>query len=602
MAAVALTNGACLSGLLGGSPAQDARESTIFRKIRADDVSVPAGYHLEVVAAGLTAPVAVVFDDMGRVYVLESGDSTEDARPPRLLEVGQGGALRTVATGAGSMGAVGAGSADLARAPWTGITWHEGAFFVAASGARDGAGQILRVSLAGEVVPIVSDLPTVGDHPASGPVVGPDGLLYFGIGSATNAGVVGEDNVDRGWVRRFPAFHDVPCKNLSLMGDNYRTPNTLGGTAGQESTTGGLVAFGERVDAGENIRGQVPCTGAILRVRPAGGAPELVAWGLRDPFGLAFTPDGRLVATDTGMQPRGSRPVKNAPDVLWLIEPGRWYGFPDFAAGEPVWQSPQSPQLPQSPEERLLERPPRLLATHPGLPPTPAARFGPRSTPGRLDFSRSAAFGYVGEAFVAQAGEPALDTGAQVVRVALDTGVVTPFAVNRAAPGPASRGDNGGLERPIDARFDPHGQALYVVDRGLVEGQAHRLVAGSGVLWRVVRSTPAEPSPVALHIAPASTSTGAADDAPVAPAVTPRDGNALCGPAADAPPIVAAHDTPNDAPVQCVPASVPEPAAVSPAPAAPGSSPTPDDPGMPHSINRGGSGRGGLVRASPGWR
>ena len=47
---------------------------------------------------------------------------------------------------------------------------------------------------------------------------------------------------------------------------------------------------------------------------------ELVAWGFRNPFGLAVAPDGRLFVTDNGLVVRGSRPVWGSPDVLWEIK------------------------------------------------------------------------------------------------------------------------------------------------------------------------------------------------------------------------------------------------------------------------------------------
>lgn len=412
------------------------------REIEPGDVSVPPGYRVEVVAAGLSAPSAIAFDEGGRVHLLVAGDPSGQAgAPPRLLQVAPDGALRSVASGD--------------HAPWTGVTWHDGAFYVAAAGAREGAGQLLRITPDGVITPILEGLPSIGDHPVSGPVVGPDGQLYLGVGAATNAGVVGEDNVERGWVRRFPAFHDIACKDIVLVGDNYRTPNALTEAEGDEVATGGYAPFGQRVESGQLLTGKVPCTGAVLRVAPAGGAPELVAWGLRDPLGLVFTPDGRLLATDTGMEPRGSRPVEGAPDVLWVIEPGRWYGWPDFAAGEPVWRRREGAGSPA----------PMLFATHPDVPPAPAARFAPRSLPRRLDVSRNPAFGHAGAAFVPLSGS------GQVVRVDLGSGAVAPFATIRA---------EGGQARPIDARFDPSGAALYVLEQGVAQ-------EATGVLWRITR-------------------------------------------------------------------------------------------------------------------
>jgi glucose/arabinose dehydrogenase len=57
----------------------------------------------------------------------------------------------------------------------------------------------------------------------------------------------------------------------------------------------------------------------------------LVAWGLRNAYGLLFLPDGRLLAIGQGADDRGSRPVGNVPDLLFEGNPGAWYGWPDFA-------------------------------------------------------------------------------------------------------------------------------------------------------------------------------------------------------------------------------------------------------------------------------
>jgi glucose/arabinose dehydrogenase len=115
-----------------------------------------------------------------------------------------------------------------------------------------------------------------------------------------------------------------------------------------------------------------------------------------------------------------------------------------------------------------------------------------------LDFSRSARFGYAGEAFIAEFGDMTPNTGKvlapvgfKVVRVDPATGVATDFAVNRGATnGPASRLGTGGLERPVAVRFDPSGDALYVVDFGIMTIEAGRPQprGGTGVLWRITRA------------------------------------------------------------------------------------------------------------------
>jgi glucose/arabinose dehydrogenase len=113
-----------------------------------------------------------------------------------------------------------------------------------------------------------------------------------------------------------------------------------------------------------------------------------------------------------------------------------------------------------------------------------------------LDFSRSAAFGYQGDAFIAQFGDQAPvvgkvtnPVGYKVVRVEPRTGVVADFAVNRGEKnGPASLLGTRGLERPLAVRFDPRGTALYVVDFGVMtmNASAHPQ-QHTGVLWRISR-------------------------------------------------------------------------------------------------------------------
>src|SRR5579864_6012091 len=95
--------------------------------------------------------------------------------------------------------------------------------FMSPSEAR--GGRILKVSQSGTVTPLVEDLPSTGDHHTNGPVVGSDGYVYFGQGTATNSGIVGVDNYQYGWLRRYPRFHDIPAKDVVLTGVNYESLN-----------------------------------------------------------------------------------------------------------------------------------------------------------------------------------------------------------------------------------------------------------------------------------------------------------------------------------------------------------------------------------------
>lgn len=441
------------------------------RLVDAGDVILPPGYRMEVVTTGLTFPTQVTFDDRGRVYVTEAGYSYGEVfLPARLVRVDGPGRHVTIARSS--------------NGPWTGVTFHDGAFIVAEGGEVEG-GRILRVTPDGHITALVSGLPSLGDHHTNGPVVGPDGWIYFSQGTATNSGVVGVDNAQFGWLHRHPQFHDTPCRDIVLNGQNFESEDPIRRGADhhrEHVMTGAYVPFGTTTRPKQVIAGSVPCNGAIMRVRPEGGDVELVAWGFRNPFGLAFGPDGRLYATDNGYDDRGSRPVMAAADWLWRVEPGQWYGWPDYAGGLQLWT--------------MEGGQPRLLAEHPGTPPRPIASFGVHSSSNHFDFSRSGIFGYVGEAFVAQFGDQAptvghvLDpVGFKVVRVDVERGVITTFATNRQDSGPASKVGGGGFERPIAARFDASGEALYVVDFGVLtmDGHGSHPMPGTGVLWRITR-------------------------------------------------------------------------------------------------------------------
>jgi glucose/arabinose dehydrogenase len=478
-AGIALALLAAASGCYGlrrssGGGAPEEAKATAGRRLEPRAVALPAGYRIEVVATGLTFPTGVAFDGRGVPHVVEAGYSYGEAfATPRLVRVEGGGRLVPVAEGKND-------------GPWTGVAFADGAFFVAAGGELEG-GRLLRISPEGEVSTIVEGLPSLGDHHTNGPAIGPDGRIYFGQGTATNSGVVGPDNADFGWLKRHPEFHDTPCADVTLTDARYASKDPL---RGGEAVTGPFQPFGTAAAAGQVVRGAVPCNGAILRVSRSGGHPELVAWGFRNPFGLAFAPDGRLFVTENGYDVRGSRPVFGAPDVLWEVKPGTWYGWPDFSAGEALDTQRYQPRG-GAPVRRLLAAPPNA-------PPRPAAVLPVNASSNGLDFSRSARFGYAGEAFIAEFGDMTPNTGKvlapvgfKVVRVDPATGVATDFAVNRGATnGPASRLGTGGLERPVAVRFDPSGDALYVVDFGIMTIEAGRPQprGGTGVLWRITRA------------------------------------------------------------------------------------------------------------------
>ena len=213
-------------------------------------------------------------------------------------------------------------------------------------------------------------------------------------------------------------------------------------------------------------------------------------------FGWA---NGRLYASDNGYDERGPRPIANAPDAIWEIRPDGWYGFPDYAAGIPV----TDPQFRSS----RGPAPTPLMAAHPPVE-QPVLTRPKHAGVTKFDFSRSPSFGYPGQMFLGEvgAGGPvnsadALPAGYQVTRINISTGEMVPFfrAKDSALgpPGPFQYVVTPGPKRPVDVRFSPGGDALYVVDVGAITG----LPAGAGpmaqafpktgAVWRITRANTA---------------------------------------------------------------------------------------------------------------
>jgi len=460
--------------------------------------TLDAGYRLEHLLSGLTFPTSVAFDAQRRVYVVDGGFAYGPTYTParilrlpaeRLLEPHQ-------APLAAEMAEVVCG--DGLSGPVTGIAFHEHRLYVAHRG------RISVVEPDGSLRHLVSGLPSLGDYQNNKLAFGPDGRLYFGQWTATNSGVVGWDSHRYGWLRRYPEFCDIPGGDVTLVGQNFTTPHPLM-PDGPLATTGAFAPFGTATRPGQVVRGALPCTGAVMRCQPDGTDLELVAWGLRNPFGVAFTLDGRLFVTEDGPEVRGSRPIGNgAPDNLYEVRLGDYFGWPDFYGGLPVSDLALDPTVDrvssgQSEPGLLLARPEPLLRDAPPIARPPLARFAPHATPGGFDLAHGTAFGFDGDAFVSLFGDispfasggAVMRAGHGVARVDLITGTIYPFLTATPASSTASSDSPPALEpfRPVDARFDPTGAALYIVDFGAVELNMHesRVHPGSGSLWRITR-------------------------------------------------------------------------------------------------------------------
>jgi glucose/arabinose dehydrogenase len=408
-----------------------------------------------VVIDRLHFPTSLAFGPGGEIYVAESGLSFGGAPAGgRVLRVDPGGSPTLVID-------------DLA-APVTGLCWHESGMYV----SEGGAGRISRIDPDGHRQVVIDGMPGPGNYHTNMAVVGPDERLYFSQGAMTNLGIVGLDAYELGWLRRLPHAHDLPGLDVTLAGVNVRTPNPM--SDGAQISTGAFVPFGTATDVGQRIPASLPCTAAILRCDLDGGGLELVAWGLRNAFGLGFLPDGRLLAVDQGADDRGSRPIGSAPDLLFEVRPGRWYGWPDFVGDEPVTAARFTPE--RGP------RPTFLLTNHDELPPLdkPLLAFAPHAAATKFAVVPAGLPAYAGQLVVTLFGDEAPMTAPSgTPRVGRTLLRVDPADWSaHPLPVPAR------IHRPIDVGFAD--EALWILDFGQFEMSDHGVVAtaGSGRLLR----------------------------------------------------------------------------------------------------------------------
>lgn len=467
-------------------------------------VAAPEGAQVEAVVTDLTYPSSVELDGAGNLYVAEAGAIAGDLHAPaRVLRIAPDGEVRVLTDGL--------------IPPVTDLLWHEGRLLVSHRG------RISEIAPDGELRDIVTDLPSLGDHSNGQLAIGPDGWLYVGQGTATNSGVVGVDNFLLGWLPRQPRVHDRSPRTVELRRRSFGTlnPFVLGGAQGSVIvTTGGFAPFGEETP---RALGHVKGNGAIYRMRLDGSGLEVFAWGLRNPLGLQWSPDGELYAAEDGFDERGSRPIAGDPDDLHLIREGAWYGWPDYAAGEPVTDERFAPEDGPAPK-LLLERPP-------ARPEKPYMTFPPHAGVAKLAFDREGTFGPPGTLLLACfgpltpfSGEPRADAPKPaVLRIDLARREAQPLL--ESADDFRSGVPSAGLRRPVDVVFAPDGKALYVVDAGVVEVLRTPVPLpeprpGTGVVWRVTpRGVDPQGPPAGITVLPGR---GRVPERGTLPAAAPR--------------------------------------------------------------------------------
>jgi glucose/arabinose dehydrogenase len=454
---------------------------------------VPQEYEVEVFMKDLIWPTSIDFDNAGNTYVAEAGYVYGDPfAPAQILKINSSGKITRLV--------------DELNGPVNDILWYDNQLYISQRG------KISTVDKNGKITDLITGLPSYGDHHNNQLAVGPEGKIYFGQGVASNSGVVGLDNVyPFVWLLLWPDVHDIPAKDIRLTNKSFLTPqpNNVLSRQGKLLTfwrdvtyavtsvfnrnknksmlvrTRAFQPFGEK---SKTVKGELKASGTILRMNKDGSGLEMYAWGLRNPFGVQWGPDGQLYVSDNGYDERGSRPVANAKDNIWQIKQGAWYGFPDFSSGIPLTDRQFHPK--RGPKLHFL------MKDHPPVEQPWLTRPENAATT-KFDFSTSNRFGYMGQIFLAEFGSGTPATGEpnpthyMVVRIDPQTKQATPFLSNKSSMEMIEKGTTPGPRRPVEAKFSPDGETLYIVDIGAIgfdpggAGPFPVPVPGTGVIWRI---------------------------------------------------------------------------------------------------------------------
>ncbi len=185
-------------------------------------------------------------------------------------------------------------------------------------------------------VPFITGLPTSNhDHSLNGMQFNDNGDLLATIGSNTNSGV------------QWPTIGDLPESSLTAAIVKFETssPTFDGAIKHRSIETGAIVDDQARGDELEIASGDV----------------SVQAAGVRNPYDLVYTIEGRLYATDNGpnsdLGPVSTGPSSSglefaAPDELLLIERGNYYGHPNRARGrddarQNIYRGIDAPAIPE---------------------------------------------------------------------------------------------------------------------------------------------------------------------------------------------------------------------------------------------------------------
>jgi len=472
------------------------------------NVLISQDYNMTAVATGLNFPSALTLQG-DSIWVVEAGLTT----PPAVKQIDNKGNVTTVLT-------PGMLPAGVLVSPVTGITSAQGWIWLVHrqtagfGGVPVGAiSKFMSHNPVGTFQTVLSGLPSFGDHPAPSIALGDDGRVYFATGLPTNSSVVGPDN---SWAVSHPTFRDFSPVDIELSGIGYRTaptatPFPLDPTA--SLITEPFMQFGSgTVPAGTVVHATTPANpgngiitagaGSVYSFDPsasnAASTMRLEAWGFRNDYGLGFDPfnPSLLFVSNNGADTRGSRPIANDWDDMFIVHTGRgtqFFGWPDYFHDPvsrlplPVTNSlfcPPSPPYGMCPQFAFSNSFRATLTVQPAF-----AELENHSSANMFDFSPNSGFGFMGDIFIAETGSIPPGTGAtslvgfKVARIDRSTGAVSDF-IAHTSNDQATVFEANGFNKPIDVKF--RGANMFIADFGVFAPGLS--MPGTGKIWMVSRA------------------------------------------------------------------------------------------------------------------
>ncbi len=202
---------------------------------------------------------------------------------------------------------------------------------------------------------------SIGSLNTLGMTLGPDGRLWVVSNQKTSADVAVETNVVTIW--RSGPIQGTDAPKLKPW---FRTRYPWGvgpynhGVSHLAFGPDGMlyVSSGSRTDGGEDgtvprisKEGETDITACLWRMDPAAATPkiEVVARGIRNAYGFAWTPEGQLFTVSNG-------PDADAPEEMDAIVTGNHYGFPYQFSDWPLTPKPY-PHTPEPPAGLTFSQP-----------------------------------------------------------------------------------------------------------------------------------------------------------------------------------------------------------------------------------------------------